>query len=116
MGCNVVVMSARGERDVVQCNMAAMHRLLLACAFVLSACSGSTTSTPDAPAGAAFGATCTTVTDTASTECASKVCTNTFDMLGHPVCSQTCTFGMNDTCPAGSTGTKMCNMKGYCKP
>jgi len=51
-----------------------------------------------------------------STECMSGICTNSFDMLGHSVCSQTCTFGMNDTCPAGSMGTKMCNMKGYCKP
>ncbi|HEY0194964.1 MAG TPA: hypothetical protein VGC42_27815 [Kofleriaceae bacterium] len=46
----------------------------------------------------------------------SGVCTNTFDQIGHPVCSDQCTFGMNDSCPAGSTGTKMCNMKGYCKP
>jgi hypothetical protein len=23
-----------------------------------------------------------------------------------------CTFGMNDTCPAGMSGAKMCNMKG----
>jgi hypothetical protein len=95
--------------------MPRMHRFLLACALVASACSSDTPSTPDAPAGAAFGATCTTVTNT-STECASQVCTNTFDMLGHAVCSQTCTFGMNDTCPAGATGTKMCNMKGFCKP
>jgi len=62
-----------------------------------------------------FGATCTMVSNT-STECASQVCTDSFDMLGHPVCSQQCTFGMNDSCPAGATGTKMCNMKGYCKP
>jgi len=91
-----------------------MHRLLLACSLVLCACSGSVTSTPDA-AGAAFGATCATPSNT-STECASGVCTNSFDMLGHSVCSQTCTFGMNDSCPAGSTGAKMCNMKGFCKP
>jgi hypothetical protein len=71
-------------------------------------------STLDA-AGGGFGATCATPSNT-STECASGVCTNSFDMLGHSVCSQTCTFGMNDSCPAGSTGVKMCNMKGFCKP
>jgi hypothetical protein len=92
-----------------------MRRLLLACSLVLCACtSGDVTSTADA-AGLAFGATCTTASNT-STECASGVCTNSFDMLGHSVCSQMCTFGMNDTCPAGSTGAKMCNMKGFCKP
>jgi hypothetical protein len=91
-----------------------MCRLLLACSFLLCACAGDATSTPDA-AGAAFGATCTTASNT-STECASGVCTDSFDMLGHSVCSQTCTFGLNDSCPAGSTGAKMCNMKGFCKP
>ena len=50
-----------------------------------------------------------------STECASHVCTDTFDMIGHPVCSQMCTVGMDSACPAGSTGQK-CNMKGFCKP
>jgi len=70
---------------------------------------------PDGPAAGAFGATCTTVVDTGSTECTSGVCTNTFDMIGHPVCSQKCTVGMDSTCPSGSTGMK-CNMKGYCKP
>jgi hypothetical protein len=82
--------------------------------FLFGACAGDTKTTPDA-AGGAFGATCVTTSDT-STECASGVCTNSFDMLGHPVCSVKCTFGMNDPCPAGSTGAKMCNMKGYCKP
>ena len=94
-----------------------MHRLLLACSFILCACtSGDVTATPDA-AGLGFGATCVTASDT-STECASGVCTNSFDMLGHSVCSQKCTtLAMNDsTCPAGSTGTRFCNGKGYCKP
>ncbi len=91
-----------------------MHRILFACALVFTACSG------DDSGGSGggtleFGATCTTVSNT-STECMSGVCTNTFDQIGHPVCSDQCTFGMNDSCPAGSTGTKMCNMKGYCKP
>jgi len=36
-------------------------------------------------------------------------------MLGHPVCSQQCTYGDNSTCPSGSMGQK-CNMKGYCRP
>lgn len=94
-----------------------MRRFLLACSFLLGACAGDTTSTPDAagPAPGTFGAACVTVSNT-STECTSQVCTNSFDMIGHPVCSQTCTVGMNDSCPAGSTGTKLCNMKGYCKP
>jgi hypothetical protein len=92
-----------------------MQRFLLAWSFVVCACSGSTPPSPDAAVGAAFGATCATPSET-STECASGICTNTFDMLGHSVCSQHCTYGMNDTCPAGSTGTKFCNMKGYCKP
>lgn len=94
-----------------------MYRLLLVWSFLVCACSGSTPPAPDAagPAAGTFGATCLNPTDT-STECMSGVCTNTFDMLGHSVCSQTCTFGMDATCPAGSTGTKMCNKKGYCKP
>ena len=88
-----------------------MRRFLLAFSFLLGAC------TDDSSSGGTleFGATCTTASDT-STECASHVCTSSFDMLGHSVCSQLCTFGMNDSCPAGSTGAKMCNMKGYCKP
>jgi hypothetical protein len=63
-----------------------------------------------------FGATCTVVSDM-STECASGVCTNSFNMLPTPVCSQKCTMlGTTDTtCPNGSMGQK-CNMKGYCRP
>lgn len=93
-----------------------MHRWLLAWSFVLAACSGSSPApAPDAsgPAPRTFGATCATPSDT-STECDSGVCTNTFDMLGHSVCSQKCTTA--DTCPVGADGTKKCNMKGYCKP
>jgi hypothetical protein len=93
-----------------------MKRIVLAWSFVLAACSGDTPAPADAsgPAARTFGATCATASDT-STECDSGVCTNTFDMLGHPVCSQKCTFGTDSTCPSGSTGMK-CNMKGYCKP
>jgi hypothetical protein len=87
-----------------------MHRLMLACSLLLCAC----TDDPATGTGA-FGATCTVVSNT-STECESGVCTNSFDMLGHSVCSQQCTFGMNDTCPMGASGAKMCNMKGFCKP
>ena|SRR5437868_5924461 len=102
------------DPERIQCTVKIMQRLLLACLFLLGACSGDS-KTPDAGiTNAAFGATCVTPSDT-STECASHVCTNTFDMLGHPVCSQTCTVGMDSTCPSGSTGMK-CNMKGYCKP
>lgn len=90
-----------------------MVRFLLACSFVFGACAGDS---PDGPSDGEFGATCTAVVDTGSTECTSGVCTNTFDMIGHPVCSQKCTTGMDDTCPAGADGTKKCNMKGYCRP
>jgi len=65
----------------------------------------------------AFGASCTTVTDTGSTECASGVCTDSFNMTT-PKCSQKCTMLMatDPSCPSGSNGQKFCNMKGYCKP
>jgi hypothetical protein len=88
----------------------------LVCMLVLgfAACSGDPPPAPDAATNLPFGATCITNSDT-STECASGVCTNTFDMLGHNVCSQKCTIGMDATCPSGSSGMK-CNMKGYCKP
>jgi hypothetical protein len=91
---------------------AMMMKLLCACALVLAAACGG--EDPEVSEGA-FGATCATVTDTDSTECDSGVCTDAFDMLGHPVCSQKCTPGDGSTCPEGSEGKK-CNMKGYCKP
>ena len=87
-----------------------MRQLLLACSLLLGACTDSSSPATNLQ----FGEECKTVSDM-STECASHVCTNTFDMIGHPVCSQTCTVGMDATCPSGSTGMK-CNMKGYCKP
>jgi len=95
-----------------------MKRVLFACSFFVVACAGdSKAPSPDAtPAAAAFGAACVTVTDTGSTECASGVCTNTIDQLGHPVCSQLCAVGTDTSCPAGSTGMQKCNGKGYCKP
>lgn len=90
-----------------------LKHLLLA--LGMAACtSGSSGSTVDAAPGA-FGATCTTVVDTGSTECTSGVCTNSFDMVGHPVCSQKCPAGDGSTCPSGSMGMK-CNMQGYCRP
>ena len=67
------------------------------------------------PAPRAFGAACTTAVDTGSTECDSGVCTDTFDMIDHPVCSLKCVTIDPTTCPTGSEGQK-CNMKGYCKP
>lgn len=69
----------------------------------------------DGPAPRTFGAMCTTVADTDSTECDSGVCTDAFDQLGYNVCSQKCTPGDGSTCPTGSEGKK-CNMRGYCKP
>ncbi len=93
---------------------------LFALTLVLAACSGSAPPSPpavDASApitNAAFGATCTVTSDT-STECASGVCTNSIDQLGHDVCSQKCTVGNDATCPVGASGMK-CNGKGYCKP
>jgi hypothetical protein len=95
--------------------------ILVAFALTAAACSSNDTKTIDAPAADApppgtFGATCTTVSDT-STECNSGVCTNTFDMIPHPVCSQKCTvLGGNDpSCPVSSMGQK-CNKQGYCRP
>lgn len=93
----------------------------VAFAILLAAC------TADAPAPSAdamgsgsatnlpFGATCTTASDT-STECASGVCTSSFDTLGHNICSQKCTVlqGTDPSCPMGTS--QKCNMKGYCKP
>ncbi len=66
--------------------------------------------------GLAFGSDCTVVSDD-STECASGVCTNTFNMFPTPVCSQKCTDlgGSDATCPTGSMGKK-CNQQGYCRP
>ena len=94
-----------------------MQRLFLVCSLVLAACTGDSPSPGvDAagPAARTFGAACVTVSDT-STECDSMVCTGSFDMITHPVCSVKCTFGMDSTCPMGASGQK-CNMKGYCKP
>ncbi|HEU4732907.1 MAG TPA: hypothetical protein VFT22_33665 [Kofleriaceae bacterium] len=88
-----------------------MRRLMLACSLLLCACTDDSSST----GMAAFGEACTTVSNT-STECQSGVCTDSFDMIGHPVCSQLCTAGMNDSCPVGTSGMKFCNMKGFCKP
>lgn len=62
-----------------------------------------------------FGAMCTAVTDMGSTECDTGVCTDVFEMIGYPVCSQKCTPGDGSTCPEGSEGKK-CNMRGYCRP
>jgi hypothetical protein len=90
-----------------------MQRALLGLVFLV-ACAGDSKPAPDAGAPGAFGATCATASNS-STECTSHVCTDTFDMVGHPVCSQQCTVGMDSTCPAGSMGAK-CNMKGYCRP
>ncbi len=99
--------------------------VLVALALAMVACAGDAPpSQPDAtgaPAGDArmnepFGAACTIVTDT-GTECASMVCTNTFDMSTTPLCSQKCTVlgGTDPSCPTGSMGQK-CNKKGYCRP
>ena len=91
-----------------------IKRFLCGLVVALAACAGNSPPAPDAATNLPFGATCATTSDT-STECASGVCTNTFDMLGHSVCSQKCTVGMDQTCPSGSAGMK-CNLKGYCKP
>jgi len=100
-----------------------MTRLLLI-AIVLSAaaCTSGDSSPPadaasgDGPAAGTFGAACTTVSDQ-STECTSGVCTNSFNQIGYPVCSQRCTVpqGTDPTCPMGPSNQK-CNPQGYCKP
>ncbi len=97
---------------------------ILLFALVLAGCSSNDPAPKmDAAAGSgsghgsgAFGAACTTVTDTGSTECASGVCTDSFNMTA-PECSQKCTMLMSTdpSCPSGSMGMK-CNMKGYCRP
>ena len=88
----------------------------LACAWLVLAALACAGDSPSEPAPGTFGAACTTVTDTGSTECQSGVCTNTFDMAGHPVCSVKCATPDASNCPAGADGTMKCNMKGYCKP
>jgi hypothetical protein len=93
---------------------------ILLLAFLAVGCGGDDTPTKmDAAAGSgsgAFGAACTTVTDTGSTQCASGVCTDSINMTA-PVCSQKCTMlmAMDPSCPSGSMGQK-CNAKGYCRP
>jgi hypothetical protein len=96
-------------------------KTLATLAIALAACTADAPApTPDAPGSGGgsnlpFGATCTTASDT-STECASGVCTNSFDTLGHNICSQKCTMlqATDPSCPAGTS--QKCNMKGYCKP
>jgi len=92
----------------------------LVLALFVAACSSDAPPGPTvdaAPAGTnlAFGATCNIPSDT-STECMSGICTNSFDQLGHAICSQKCTVlgGTDTTCPSGTS--QKCNMKGYCKP
>jgi hypothetical protein len=62
---------------------------------------------------AAFGATCTTASET-STECASGICAN---FGGSILCTQKCTLLMmtDPSCPNGSMGQK-CAQQGYCRP
>jgi hypothetical protein len=94
-----------------------MKRAVLACLLLFGCTSGDGKTIDGAPITAgSFGAACTVVTNNSS-ECTSGVCTNTFDMVGHPLCSVQCTMlGMTDpVCPNGSAGQK-CNTKGYCKP
>jgi hypothetical protein len=91
---------------------------IVAFAILFAACTADAPTTADAPAAGSnlpFGATCTTPSDT-STECTSGVCTNSFDTLGHSICSQKCTVlqGTDPSCPQGTS--QKCNMKGYCKP
>jgi hypothetical protein len=101
-------------------------KAILLFAVALAACGGDDTPTKmDAAggsgsgsgsgSGAAFGAACTTASDT-STECASGVCSDSFNQTS-PLCSQKCTLLMmtDPSCPSGSQGQK-CNMKGYCRP
>jgi hypothetical protein len=89
-----------------------------ALALAVWACGSSNPAPPmDAPklTNQAFGSACTVVSDT-STECASGVCTDSFNQTTD-LCSQKCTLLMmtDPSCPTGSMGQK-CNMKGYCKP
>lgn len=99
-----------------------MRRFLLALTFVVTACSGSnsSSSTPDAgsePAPRTFGARCAKP-DNMATDCDSHVCTDSIDKAGGYVCSQQCTMlkAEDPSCPVGADGRHFCNMKGYCKP
>jgi hypothetical protein len=95
---------------------------VLAYGCAIGGCNSGSSPTPDAAGSGSnhgtigFGSACNTVSDT-STECASGVCTNTFNMFPTPVCSQKCTVlgGSDSTCPVGSMGQK-CNQMGYCRP
>jgi hypothetical protein len=89
------------------------HLLWLSVVAALAAgCGGE----DDPPAGdGTFGAACTMVSEPSATECDSGVCTDSFDQIGHPVCSVKCTQADPSVCPEGSEGKK-CNGKGYCKP
>ncbi len=98
-----------------------MHKYVVAAAFAMAAwvaCSGQAPKVAgtDAPPNQPYGATCVTASDM-STECATGICTNTFDTLGYSVCSAKCTMLMatDPTCPT-SAGSQFCNKKGYCKP
>ena len=101
-----------------------MGRAFLLAITLSVACGSSNTPSVDAKGSGSgsgmgtlgFGSDCTTVSDM-STECASGVCTNTFNMFPTPVCSKKCTMlgGSDSTCPVGSMGQK-CNQQGYCRP
>jgi hypothetical protein len=104
-----------GGREGVRATMADMKKLALGWMLLLGLFVACTDDDDSGPAPRTFGASCTTESDT-STECNSMVCTNSFDMIGHPVCSQKCTPGDGSTCPVGADGTMKCNTKGYCKP
>jgi hypothetical protein len=92
-----------------------MKKLALGWMLLLGLAVACTDDEPSGPAPRAFGASCTTAADTGSTECDSGVCTDSFDQIGHPVCSLRCPPGDGTNCPEGSEGKK-CNMRGYCKP
>jgi hypothetical protein len=90
-----------------------MKKVVLGWALLLGLHAACSDDGGNEPAPRTFGAECTTVTDTNAADCDSGVCTDSFDQIGHPVCSQKCTDA--STCPEGSEGKK-CNMRGYCKP
>lgn len=88
--------------------------------LVAAACSSHSTTTFDARLdGAGSGVACTgAIYDpcTSPAQCMSANC-HLYMNAGIQVCTQTCTAGMNSTCPVDSTGANgFCNNMGNCKP
>jgi hypothetical protein len=98
-----------------------MRVIVVCAAFAIAlACSGGTTVHIDAKLdGMGSGPPCTgALYDpcTDPSQCMSANC-HLYMSSGFQVCIQTCTAGMNSTCPPDATGSNaFCNSMGLCKP